>query len=287
MTSAANDSSRVAFVGAGQMGLPMVRRLVAAGHDVVVHGRRPDARAECEAIGATATDDIRGAVAGADVTIACVFSDVQLREAALGPTGFVDAMAPGSILVIHTTGSPATAQLLAEQAADHGVRVVDAPVSGSAADIDAGRITVMLGGAPDDVEAARRIVSAYSEQIFHVGPLGSAQLVKLLNNALFAAHLQLAAEVERLTSEMGVTWSDASSVFLSSSGASRAIGIAQSMGSVQALVDAGGHYLVKDVAEAVATAATLGLDLGQVEAVNRHGPLRFLGDAAEPRELGG
>jgi 3-hydroxyisobutyrate dehydrogenase-like beta-hydroxyacid dehydrogenase len=269
---------RLAFVGAGQMGLPMVRRLVAAGHDVVVHARRAAARAECEAAGAAATADATTAVAGAEAVVVCVFSDVQLREAALGSDGFLAAMDDGALLVIHTTGSPATAKELAEQGAARHLRVVEAPVSGSADDIAAGRVTVMLGGAPEDVDAVRPIVAAYGDPLHHLGPLGSAQAVKLLNNVLFAANLQLVAEVERLAGQLGIDWSQAAAVFQSSSGASRAMAIVQSMASVRALVDAGGHFLVKDVTEVVATAGALGLDLGQLEAVNRFGPLTFLAD---------
>jgi 3-hydroxyisobutyrate dehydrogenase-like beta-hydroxyacid dehydrogenase len=190
-------------------------------------------------------------------------------------------MDPGSLLIIHTTGSPATAKMLAERSADKEIRVVEAPVSGSAADIDAGRVTVMLGGELEHVDSARAIVSAYGDPIFNLGPLGAAQAVKLLNNVLFAANLQLVAEVERLTSELGIDWAEATKAFLSSSGASRAMGIAQSMGSVKAIVDAGGHFLEKDVAEVVATAESLGVDLGQLEAVNRAGPLRFLGSTTD------
>jgi 3-hydroxyisobutyrate dehydrogenase-like beta-hydroxyacid dehydrogenase len=266
----------VAFVGAGQMGMPMVRRLVGAGHDVVVHARREEARAEAAAVGATATADVRAAVGDASAVVVCVFSDAQLREVALGPEGFVTAMAPGALLVIHTTGNPATAQLLADEGRGRKVRVVEAPVSGSARDIDEGHVTVLLGGTPEDVEAARAVVAAYGDPIFHLGPLGSAQAVKLLNKALFAAKLQLVAEVERLTAAFGVDWVQATAAFQQSSGASRAMGTVHSMGSVQALVDAGGHYLVKDVSAAVAAAHELGLDLGQLEAVNRDGPLPFL-----------
>lgn len=273
---ATRAARQVAFIGAGQMGMPMVRRLAAAGTEVVVHARRPEVRAACEAVGATATDDLRAAVTGANAVVVCVFSDAQLRDAALGAGGFLAGMEQGALLIIHTTGSPTTAKLLAEEGASRAIRVVEAPVSGSAADIEAGHVTVMIAGASEDVDAARGLVSAYGDPVFHVGPLGAAQAVKLLNNVLFAANLQLVAEVERLTGELGVGWAEATQVFQSSSGASRAMGIAQAMGSVQAIVDAGGHFLEKDVAEVVATAAALGVDLGLLEAINRSGPFRFL-----------
>lgn len=270
---------RIGFVGAGQMGMPMVERLVAAGHDVVVAARRPEARTAASTAGASATAVIIEAAAGADAVVLCLYADDQVRELTLGPSSLLDAMAPNALLVIHTTCSPATASLLAERGAVRGIRVVEAPVSGSASDISEGHITVMLGGTDEHVEAARPVVAAYGDPILHLGPLGAAQAVKLLNNALLAANLQLVAEVERLAGALGADWSLTAAAIQSSSGASRAMGIVGSMGSVQAMVDAGGHFLVKDVAVVVASARELGLDLGVLESINRDGPLPFLAGA--------
>jgi 3-hydroxyisobutyrate dehydrogenase-like beta-hydroxyacid dehydrogenase/ketosteroid isomerase-like protein len=284
-----HDRERVGFVGAGEMGLPMVRQLVAAGHGVVVHARRPEARAACEAAGATATGDLLAAVADVDAVVVCLYSDAQVLEVALGPDGIVAGMAPGTLLIVHTTGSPATSRRLAEEGAGR-IRVVEAPVSGSAADIAAGRLTVMLAGSPDDVHAARQIVAAYGDAIFDLGELGAAQAVKLLNNALLAANLQLVAEVERVLAELAVDPTLATEVIQSSSGASRAMGIAHSAGSADALMAAAGHFLTKDVAEVVSTAGALGLDLGQLESVIKGGPLTFAQDGdsgvdQDPREI--
>jgi 3-hydroxyisobutyrate dehydrogenase-like beta-hydroxyacid dehydrogenase/ketosteroid isomerase-like protein len=270
-----DDRGRVAFVGAGEMGLPMVRRLVAAGHEVVVHARRPDRRAVCEAAGASATGDLRVAVAGAHAVLVCVYSDDQVLDVALGSDGLLSVMDEGALLVVHTTGSPATARRIADEGAARHIRVVEAPISGSAADIDAGRLTVMLAGSPDDVHAARSILDAYGGAVFDLGALGAAQAVKLLNNALLAANLQLVAEVERILDELAIDPTLATEVIQSSSGASRAMGIAHSAGSAQALMAAAGRFLVKDVSEVVATAEALGLDLGQLESVIKGGPLTF------------
>lgn len=252
----------IAFVGAGQMGMPMVRRLVAAGHDVTVFARRQEVRDECLGAGAAASDDLRLAVADADAVVVCVFSDAQLRELALGPDGFLVAMRAGSTVVVHTTGSPATALALAEQGAGRQVHVVDAPVSGSAEDIAGGRITVLLGGDPADVARVTPIVRAYGDPILLTGPLGSAQTVKLLNNALFAAHLRLATEVERIARTLGVEMVDIAAAVQRSSGASYAMGVVERMGSTAAVVDAAGHFLRKDVAAVQEVAADLGVELG-------------------------
>ena len=264
---------RLAFVGAGQMGMPMVRRLVDAGRQVTAYARRPDVRDDCVTAGARATDDLVEAVRDADAVVVCVYSDAQLLEVACGAQGFLAAMPEGALVVIHTTGSPSTSRALRDMGAPGGVAVVEAPVSGSAEDIAAGSVTVLLAGEPGDVDRAHRIVEAYGDPILHVGPLGAAQVVKLLNNALLSAHFQLVAEVERIAAEFGVDWDVAISAFQASSAASRALGIVQSMGSVDALMAAGGHFLQKDVAQVLATADEAGIDLGQLGLVNVTGPL--------------
>ena len=188
-----NNETRVSFVGAGQMGSPMVQRLLDAGVPTTVYARRAEVRERFERAGAPVVAVISDAARDADVVIVCVYSDSEVDEVALGADGLLASMSPGAILALHTTGSPATAKRLAEAAAGRGVKVVDAPVSGGANDIVAGHLTVMLGGEPDDVERVSSVVAAYSDAIFPVGELGSAQALKLVNNALFAANVQLVA----------------------------------------------------------------------------------------------
>jgi 3-hydroxyisobutyrate dehydrogenase-like beta-hydroxyacid dehydrogenase len=271
------STPRLAFIGAGQMGMPMVRRLIGAGRDVTVYARRPEVRVECAELGASPTEYLADAVRDADTIVVCLYSDAQISDLAFGPAGFLAAAKPGALVLVHTTGSPATSKRLASAGADRRVRVVEAPVSGSAADIAAGQITVLLAGSDDDVDTARDVVAAYGDPILHIGPLGAAQVVKLLNNALLAAHLQLIAEVERIASEFHVDWPEAAAAIQASSGASRAMGTVQGLGSIAALVEAAGHYLRKDVSAAIDTADDVGIDLGLLAAVNRDGPLDFIG----------
>ena len=265
----------ITFIGAGQMGLPMVHRLLESGRRVTVYARRPEVRDACAAAGATASADLQAAVRGADAVVLCLYSDAQVREVALGPEGILAVAEPGAVLVNHTTGNPATTHSLAEQAAVRDVRVVDAPVSGSAEDIAAGRVTVLLGGEPTDVERARAIVGAYGDPVLAIGPLGSAQAVKLLNNVLFAAQVQLAGEVERIADGLGVDMAKAAAAIQRSSGASYAMGLVEAMGSARTLAEAAGHFLHKDVTTVRAVAGDLGLDLGELGHVNEVGPLTF------------
>ncbi len=256
------DGPRVGFVGAGSMGAPMVERLAAAGIPVTVYARRPEVRAHFVGLGIRAVDSLAAVAEGADVVIACVYSDAQVREVAEGPDGLVAAMAPGSVLAIHTTGSPATARALAEQGSARGVRVVDAPVSGGVDDIMAGRLTVMLGGDPADTARVREVVAAYADAVFDTGAVGSAQAVKLINNSLFAANLQLVAEAERMGRAFGADPVALSRIVQRSSGASYVMGLLEAMGGTEALVAAAGHYMRKDVDVVNQVAAEVGVDLG-------------------------
>jgi 3-hydroxyisobutyrate dehydrogenase-like beta-hydroxyacid dehydrogenase len=273
------DAPRIAFIGAGRMGMPMVQRLIGAGREVSAYARRAEVRAELASLGATAFTTAREAVEDADAVVVCLFADDQLRELAGGADGFLEAMRPGALLISHTTGSPTTCVALAEEGAERAIRVVEAPVSGSAVDIAAGQVAVLLGGDPADLDAARAVVTAYGDPVLTIGPLGSAMVVKLLNNALFAAQVQLVGEVERIAAAFGVDLDTVAPAILASSGRSYAMDVAARNGSLAAVVERAGPFLYKDVAVVNEVARELELDLGVLGYVNREGPLTF-----RPRE---
>jgi 3-hydroxyisobutyrate dehydrogenase-like beta-hydroxyacid dehydrogenase len=266
---------RVAFVGAGQIGSPMAERLLAAGHDVTVYARRAEVREHFASAGASVTDSLSDAALDADIVMVAVYSDEQLAEVALGHQGLVANMPRESILASHTTGSPATIKRIAEAGAPHGVHVVDAPFSGGADQVTNGTLTVMLGGATGDVERVGTLVSAYADPILPIGELGSALVVKLVNNALFAANIQLVAQAERVANELGVDTPTLASVIQQSSGASYVMGLITYMGSANHLIETAGHYMRKDIDVVRAVAAGLGVDLGVIGDAVDGGPADF------------
>jgi 3-hydroxyisobutyrate dehydrogenase-like beta-hydroxyacid dehydrogenase len=209
--------------------------------------------------------------------VICLFSDAQVQDLALGPNGILQAMRPGSVLVIHTTSSPSLARALAAAGARNGVAVVDAPVSGTAEDIAAGQVTVMLGGGEADVDRVRRVVAAYGDPVLHLGPLGSAQAVKLINNALFAAHVQLAGEAARIAAGFGADMATVAAAIQQSSGASYAMDVVLAMGSIERTTALAGPFLRKDIDTVSAVASELDIDLGELGHVLAHGPLSFEG----------
>lgn len=266
---------KIGFIGAGQMGLPMVQRLVDAAHEVTVLARRDEVHDRCLAVGATPARDAAQAVRGHEVVVLCLFSDEQVEAVMLGSDGLLHVAEPGTLVVVHTTGSPAVVQALAEAGAARDIGVVDAPVSGSAEDIAAGRITVLLGGDEPNVALAEQVVGAYADPVLHIGPLGSAQLVKLLNNAVFAAQLQLVGQIERIAESCGIDLAAAAAAIQRSSGSSYAMGLVELTGSARSLAESAGEFLAKDVSVVQEVAAGLDLDLGVVASTIAQGPFTF------------
>lgn len=256
---------RIGFVGAGRMGLPMVRRLAAAGHEVRVMVRRSEVRDVVTEAGARAVHTSAEAAAGASVVLMCLFSDDQVREVCLDGE-LSAAMAPGAILALHTTGDPRTAHAVAAQAVSHAVRVADAPVSGGPHDIAAGALTVFLGADDETAADLRPVLSAYADPILHVGALGAGQRVKLVNNALFAAQAGLVAAAVRLASQLGVTEAALLSALPHASSSGRVVTSIAAKKSVTEFGDAVGEFLRKDVALVRALTAELGGSLGVLDA---------------------
>jgi 3-hydroxyisobutyrate dehydrogenase-like beta-hydroxyacid dehydrogenase len=252
-----------------------VERLLAAGAPVTVLARRPEVADRLAGTPARVVSSLAEVAEGADIVIVCVLTDAQVMDVALGTDGLIMSMVPGSLLVVHTTGSPATANRLATAGAERDVHVVDAPVSGGPADIVAGHITLLVGGDDADVERIRPVLAAYADPILHLGPLGSGQVVKLINNALFAANIQLAAAAEHVAGQLGVDIGTLASTIAHCSGASYAMGVIAAMGSTNALIAAAGRFLRKDVDMVNAVAGELGVDLGLLSRVADGGPATF------------
>jgi 3-hydroxyisobutyrate dehydrogenase len=257
----------VGFVGAGRMGAPMVSRLLAAGHPVRALGRTDEKRSAVAELGATPVPDL-DSLADADVVVLCVFTDDQVVELCLdGP--LAASMRPGSTLVLHTTGSPRTAQAIAERFSH--LDVVDAPVSGGPHDIAAGAVTLFVGGSDVAIARVTPALAAYADPILHAGATGSGQLVKLINNTLFAAQIGLVAEGARLGTTFGVSESALLNALTHGSAQSRVLNMIASAGSADAFISAVGEFIGKDVAVVRKTLAELGGDLGPLDAVVRAG----------------
>jgi 3-hydroxyisobutyrate dehydrogenase len=183
--------ARIAFIGLGVMGSPMARHLAGAGHNVVIYNRTAEkAREWVKAHGGAYAGNPAAAAGGADAVITCVGNDADLEAVTLGPDGAFRNMRAGAVFIDHTTVSARLAWRLAEAAARHGIRAVDAPVSGGQAGAESGKLSVMCGGTDEAVAVAQPIMSAYAARIVHVGPDGTGQLTKMVNQIAIAGVLQ-------------------------------------------------------------------------------------------------
>ena len=257
---------KIGFIGAGRMGRPMLDRLAAAGHDVTVLVRRPEARAAAEADGLTCASTV-AAMNDADVVFVVVLTDEQVRSACLGPDGVIAVMKPGATIVQHTTSDPATASLIAVAGADRGIQVLDAALSGGPHDIAAGRLTLWVGGDESLLERMRPLLETYASPIMSVGPLGNGQRVKLVNNALFVAQVGLAIDAVRLAGSLGIDEKVILAAVQHGSGTSRALSIVAGGGSVDAVADRLSALMRKDVNVVREVAQTAGVDLGIIGTV--------------------
>ncbi len=255
------------------MGAPMVRRLAEAGHEVRALGRTDEKRGAVSELGAHAVTELSAVGDGAEVVVVCVFTDEQVQQVCLH-SELLSAMPSGAVLVVHTTGSPRTVEMIAAAASD--IDVVDAPVSGGPHDIAAGHVTLFVGGSDDAVTCARPALDSYGDPVLHVGALGAGQRVKLINNALFAAQIGLLREAVRLGDRLGVEESKLLSAVSHGSAASRVGGFIAARGSVAGFVDGVGEFIGKDVAVVRTIAAELGSDLGMLDDVidTALGPIR-------------
>jgi 3-hydroxyisobutyrate dehydrogenase-like beta-hydroxyacid dehydrogenase len=240
----------------------MVHRLVAAGQAVRVLGRSVAARDELAAAGLDAVSDLAAVTAGAEAVLVCVYSDEQVHRVA---PGLLAEMAPGSVLVVHTTVSPRTIEALVPVGRRRDIDIVDAPVSGGPPDVAAGRLTLFVGGADEAVARVRPALAAYGDPILHVGQSGAGQRVKLVNNAVFAAQLGLLGHAVRLGQQWGVDEAVLLDALGHGSAASRALAGAARRGSVAGFAASAGPFLDKDLRVVRAAAAELGGELGALD----------------------
>jgi 3-hydroxyisobutyrate dehydrogenase len=197
---------RVGFIGLGNMGGPMSRNILAAGHDLVVHDMREAAASELLAAGAAWAPAPAQAAAGREIVITSLPGPRQVDDVLLGSGRLAEALEPGAIWVDMSTSVPEVADRVRQQATSRGVGVLDAPVAGMTTGARAGTLQIFVGGTEDDYRSARPVLEAMGdpERIRHVGPHGAGYTVKLMLNLLWFAHLCATAEVLAIGVASGV-----------------------------------------------------------------------------------
>lgn len=183
--------AKVAFIGLGVMGYPMAGHLQRKGHTVCVYNRSADKAERWVAeYGGCRAATPREAAQGAELVMTCVGNDDDLRSVVLGGQGAFAGMAPGSVLVDHTTASAAVARELALLAAERELEFLDAPVSGGQAGAQNGALTVMVGGEPEVFARAEPVIACYARMVRLMGQAGSGQLTKMVNQICIGGLLQ-------------------------------------------------------------------------------------------------
>jgi 3-hydroxyisobutyrate dehydrogenase len=186
---------KTAFIGLGVMGYPMAGHLRKAGHDVTVYNRNPaKAKQWVDEYGGTSAPTPADAARGADIVFCCVGRDSDLRQVTLGKDGAFEAMAKGAIFVDHTTASATIARELDAAAKARGFGFIDAPVSGGQAGAVNGKLGIMCGGDADVYARVEPVIAVYAKLAKLLGPAGSGQITKMINQICFGAALQGLAE---------------------------------------------------------------------------------------------
>ena len=240
--------TRVGFIGLGSQGAPMAHRIVAGGFPLTLWARRPESLQPFADTAASAALTPAGVGEASSIVCICVTGDEDVEEVVLGADGVLAGMDPGGTLVVHSTVHPETCVRLRGHAAEKGVSVLDAPVSGGGPAAEQGTLLVMVGGDAEVLDRVRPVLATFGEPILHLGDVGAGQTAKLVNNLVFTAQIALCLETFAFVNELGLDGAAMAQVFERGSGASRAATILSASGfDIGGLGRVAGPLLRKDV----------------------------------------
>jgi 3-hydroxyisobutyrate dehydrogenase-like beta-hydroxyacid dehydrogenase len=236
-----SQTLRVGFVGIGDQGGGIAERICKAGFPTRIWARRREAVLPFEALGAEVADTIAD-LGHCDIIGLCVVDDAGVVEV-------IEALLPWlkaqSVIVIFSTVHPDTCMAMGARAAEHRVALIDAPVSGGGDVARAGQLSVMVGGPAAILARCRPVLDSFAGMIVHLGPLGSGQYAKLINNALLSAQLALADQALGAGASLGLDRAALAKLLLSSSGRSYAVELIETFRT--AALFPGTNLLRKDV----------------------------------------
>jgi 3-hydroxyisobutyrate dehydrogenase len=215
--------TRVAFIGLGNMGAPMAQNLIKAGFSLTVFDLVKEAVDQLVKSGATAAASASDAVNGADVVITMLPASKHVEGIYLGSEGLLTKIAPKALVIDCSTIAADSARKVARAAADRGLAMIDAPVSGGTGGAIAGTLTFIVGGEPADLERARPLLEKMGKNIFHAGAAGAGQVAKIANNMLLGIAMAGTAEALALGVANGLDPKVLSEIISKSSGRTWAI----------------------------------------------------------------
>ena len=266
--------SSVAFIGLGNMGGPMAKNLVAAGHDVVVFDLVPAACEELQQAGAGVAATAAEAVAGKDYVISMLPAGKHVAATYLGDDGLLAKLDGSTTVLDCSTIDAATAREVGEAAAAAGIGFMDSPVSGGVAAAAAGTLAFMCGGAADTFEKARLILADMGKNIFHAGPAGAGQVAKGCNNMLLAIHMIGSCEALEMGARNGLDPAVLSEIMLASSGRNWSLEVYNPYPGVMETAPASNDYKPGFMVDLMAKDLGLALEIAEQSGVdNRMGQL--------------
>ena len=213
----------VGFVGTGNMGAPMATNVLKAGHQLTVFDARAEATAPLEKLGARRARDLAAVAAAVEVMLTSLPDDAIVEEVLFGSAGTPGLIAggrAGHVVFDLSTVNPDTTRRLAVRAAEHGVRLIDAPVSGSVGGAVAGTLAVMIGASASDVAPYESVLRAIGKNLFFLGETGRGNILKLLNNYVALTNQAALCEAMALADRLGVDRQTVGEVLSRASGAS-------------------------------------------------------------------
>ena len=209
--------NKIAFIGLGNMGLPMAKNLVVAGHNVTGFDLSDDAKASLQESGGKVADTIAASIADAEIIVSMLPAGKHVTAVYTESDGVIANAAAGALLIDSSTIDVVTARAVSAKAEAAGFAMVDAPVSGGVGGAAAGTLTFMVGGTEDAYEAAKPVLDIMGQNIFHAGGSGNGQVAKICNNMLLGISMIGTAEAFMLGEKLGL---DAQTFFDISSTAS-------------------------------------------------------------------
>jgi 3-hydroxyisobutyrate dehydrogenase len=213
---------KVGFIGLGDQGGPMAEVIAASGHTLYVWARRKEALAPYVARGAIACEEPAELAGLVDHLGVCVLAEADVREL-LVDRGMLARLKPGAVIAIHTTMAPEGCRRLAAVAAERGVDLIDAPVSGGREAALVRRLLALVGGEPAAVQKAMPVLRSYADRVLRIGPVGAGQTAKILNNLLLNANLAAAHFVLQYGEALGLDRAQLRAILLQGTAASTAL----------------------------------------------------------------
>ena len=213
-----SDKKVVGFIGLGRMGKPMANNILKSGYPLIVFDTRKEPLVELGKLGAKVATTANELGQESDVLVVMVVNYEQIKEVVFSPAGALNGMKKGSTLIIMSTISPADAKESGERAGEKGVNTLDAAVSGGIRRAESGTLTLIVGGATETVNDNKSILKAMGQDIYHVGEVGSGELVKMINQLLGQIGTVAVAEAMVMAEKLGMNWETLYEVIIKSTG---------------------------------------------------------------------